>query len=76
MCLLNNYQKRYSGLINNTILITNFFVYRCKTQKCLPKFQFLIHEITKINNIEYFIANRNDNFYRFARSWDDFEIFN
>lgn len=75
LCLLNNFAKRNSALINIIVLITKFFIYRCKSQKCLPKFTLLVKEISKVKNIEFFIASKNDKLYKFARRWDDFEIF-
>lgn len=75
ICILNDFNKRNSALINNTILITKFYLYKCKTRKSLPVFQHLIKEISFIKNIEYTIAVKNDKLYRFARRWDDFDVF-
>lgn len=75
LCIFNNYNKRNANLVNNTILITKFFIYRCKTQGNIPVFQNLISEIAKNKTVEFFIASKNDQLYKFARRWDNFDVF-
>lgn len=74
-CILNNFKGRNAGLVNITILIVKFYVYRTKVQGEKLNFQRLIQEITKHKTVEKAIAIKNDKLYKYARKWDDFEVF-
>lgn len=69
------YRGKVAKLINILILITKFYVYRCKTQGSILKFSDLAVDFVKYKNIEKCIAIRNNKLYKFARKWDDFSIF-
>lgn len=73
--LLNNYKGKLSALVNFYIVVCKYYVYRVKTQGKKLSFQDLMSEITKYKNIEKIIAYKNDKLYKFARRWNDFDVF-
>lgn len=72
---LNNYNKRDSALINFVILVTKFFIYKSKVQGLMLNFSHLIKDLTRYQSIEKTIAFKNDKLYKYARKWDDFDVF-
>lgn len=76
LCFFNNCTKRASGLINHVILITKFYIYRCKTVGSPLNFQSLVKELLKYQNIDKILAIKYDKLYKYARKWDDFDVFN
>lgn len=73
--IYGNYKGRLSMLINTYILLTKFYIYRCKTQNNTINFSHLVSDFVMQKNMEKCIAIRNDKLYKFARKWDDFTVF-
>lgn len=73
--MLCNLSGRNSKLLNTFILITKFYIYRCKTQQVQLVLKDLIADITKYKSIEKTIAQKNDTLYKYARKWNDFSVF-
>lgn len=75
LVLFNNYSKRQSTLINFVLLVTKFYIYKCKVQNVDLNFVNLVSDIKSYQNIERLIAFKNDKLYQYARKWDDFSVF-
>lgn len=58
MIILGNYNQRDKDLVNMFILITKFYLYKCRVQKISANFVTLIADIDRIRETEKVIANK------------------
>lgn len=67
--ILNNFKGPHRELVNMFILLTKFYIYRCRVQKTKPNFSNLMVEINKIKSTEKITANMTGKTKQFEYKW-------
>lgn len=75
LIILCDSRIRNAKLINFVLMVTKYYIYKTRSLGGKIKFIDLMVDINKFKQIELLIAKRNDELYRYARKWNDFDVF-
>lgn len=73
--IFNAYQGRNAKLINISVLIAKFYIYKTRSANRKLSFIDMITDVNHYKELELHIHTKKDQLYKFARKWDDFSVF-
>lgn len=68
--IFNNYKGPSSDLINMYILLTKFNIYKSKVTGVIPRFNLIITDVNRIQNVERYIANNTGKLVKHMIRWN------